>query len=237
MDTMDIIYHYRFEDGREVAFPVRLERATMAFRGEERSGAVPFWAELDFNRCGVCTLSSTDHACCPIAANLVGIVEAFRDFFAYETVEVVAITAERAYSKSTTIQEGLSALLGIIMVTSGCPVMVRLKPMVRFHLPFATLEESTYRMLSMYLVAQLYRHRQGLAADWGLQGLEAVYADIGEVNESFAGRLRTAAEKDANVNAMVNLDCLGKMIPFAVEDLLLEMEGYFTQGALKSWTE
>lgn len=233
MDPLEIVYRYRFDDGRELEIPVQLDRETMAFCAGARPEVMPFWAELGFNRCRVCTLDPAGHPCCPIAANLVGVVAAFKDYFAYETVDVVAVTAERAYSKSTTIQEGLSALLGIVMVTSGCPVMARLKPMVRFHLPFASLEESTYRMLSMYLVAQLYRHRQGLNADWDLLGIEAVYADIGEVNESFANRLRAAAEKDANVNAMVNLDCLGKMIPFAVEDLLAEMAGYFSQALLQ----
>jgi hypothetical protein len=237
MDTLDIIYRYRFQDGQELEIPLCLEKATLALQGGSSRAAVPSWAQLDFNRCKVCSLSHDDHGCCPIAANLVGIVEAFENFFAYETVDVVVVTDDRTYSKSTTIQEGLSALVGIVMVTSGCPVMVRLKPMVRFHLPFASLEESTYRMLSMYLVGQIYRHRQGLAADWDLQRLEDVYTDISEVNECFAGRLRAAAEKDANVNAMVNLDCLGKMIPFVVEDILGEMEGYFAEGLLPLWSE
>jgi hypothetical protein len=237
MDTLDIVYRYRFQAGQELEIPLCLEKSTLVLQGGASRAEVPFWAQLEFNRCKVCSLPPDDHGCCPIAANLVGIVEAFENFFAYETVDVVVVTDVRTYSKSTTIQEGLSALVGIVMVTSGCPVMVRLKPMVRFHLPFASLEESTYRMLSMYLIGQLYRHRAGLAADWDLQRLEDVYTDIGEVNESFAGRLRAAAEKDANVNAMVNLDCLGKMIPFVVEDILGEMEGYFTEGLLPLWSE
>jgi hypothetical protein len=105
--------------------------------------------------------------------------------------------------------------------------MERLKPMVRFHLPFAVMEETTYRMLSMYLIAQLYHQRKGEHADWDLHGLQAVYQDVSAVNMSFAKRLRAAASKDANVNAMVNLDCFAKVVPYMVEDLLKEMEGYF----------
>lgn len=62
------------------------------------------------------------------------------------------MTEERTYSKDTLLQQGLASLLGIVMTTSGCPVLEPLKPMVRFHLPFATLTETVYRMVSMCLV-------------------------------------------------------------------------------------
>jgi hypothetical protein len=226
-ETLEITYSYTFDDQRQIDFPLVLKKETLDLLNTP-AGEPPFWADLEPNRCSVCTIDPTSVKRCPIAVNLAPIVEAFKDFYAYETVQVVVSTKERTYSKSATIQEGLSALLGIIMVTSGCPVMERLKPMVRFHLPFASLEESTYRMLSMYLLAQIYRYRKGMSPDLDMNGLDAIYQDVGEVNESFAKRLVAAAKKDANVNAMVNLDCLAKMVPFTVEDLLEEMEGYFS---------
>lgn len=225
-DQLEIGYKYTFLDGSEVEFPIFLDKSTLRMN-PFTVGDPPLWGELSFNRCDVCSLDPDQHSHCPITLNLAPVVAAFRDFFAYETVQVQVVTRERNYSKTATIQEGLSALLGLIMVSSGCPIMARLKPMVRFHLPFAALEESTHRMLSMYLISQLYRKRRGLATDWELAGLDAVYADIGNVNECFAKRLLAAAKKDANVNAMVNLDCLAKMVPFTVEDLLTEMDGYF----------
>ena len=226
-DVLEITYRYTFANGSEIEFPVVLGKNNLLLQSLP-AGEPPFWGELAFNRCSVCSLDPQQYNHCPIATNLAPVVNAFRDFFAYESVQVLVTTRERNYSKSVTIQEGLSALLGLIMVTSGCPVMERLKPMVRFHLPFAALEESTYRMLSMYLMAQLYRQRRGLPTDWELAGLDAVYEDVGNVNECFAKRLLAAAKKDANVNAMVNLDCLAKMVPFTVEELLEEMDGYFT---------
>ena len=60
------------------------------------------------------------------------------------------------------VQMGVSSLLGVIMTTSGCPIMAQLKPMVRFHLPFASLEETIFRMVSMHLVAQYLRHQDGV---------------------------------------------------------------------------
>jgi hypothetical protein len=231
-EFLEISYQYTFQDGRTVAFPLALEKKTLALH-HFHNGDLPEWAVLSFNRCSVCTLDADTCSHCPIAVNLCHIVEEFKDFFSYETVQVLVTAKERTYAKSATIQEGLSALIGIVMVSSGCPVMEHLKPMVRFHLPFATLEESTYRMLSMFLVAKLYRYRRGLPTDWELQGLDTIYQDVGEVNESFSKRLLAAAKKDANVNAMVNLDCLAKMLPFTVEDLLEEMAGYFDTGLLE----
>jgi hypothetical protein len=230
-ETFEIRYSFKFQNQQQLDFPMVLNKETLFLQGSA-AGEPPFWADLGFNRCSVCSLDPDRIKQCPVAVNLDHIVEEFKNFYAYETAQVVVTTRERTYSKTVTVQEGLSALIGIIMVTSGCPVMERLKPMVRFHLPFAALEESAYRMISMYLFAQLYRYRRGMTTDWDLQGLEKLYEAVGEVNESFAKRLLAAAEKDANVNALVNLDCLAKMLPFTVEDLLTEMEGYFSAGLL-----
>jgi hypothetical protein len=225
-ETLEITYSYTFQDQKKIEFPLVLKKEDLSLLNAPPAES-PFWADLEFDRCSVCSLDSAKTKQCPIALNLAPVVEAFEDFYSYESVQVVATTRERSYSKQATIQEGLSAMLGIIMVTSGCPAMERLKPMVRFHLPFAVMEETTYRMLSMYLIAQLYHQRKGEHADWDLHGLHAVYQDVSAVNMSFAKRLRAAASKDANVNAMVNLDCFAKVVPYMVEDLLKEMEGYF----------
>jgi hypothetical protein len=100
--------------------------------------------------------------------------------------------------------------------------------MVRFHLPFATLEETIFRMVSMYLVAQYFQKENGRPAEWSLDGLTKVYAEVGVVNRDFAQRLRDAAKKDANVNALVNLDCFATMVPLAAEETLSGIKPYFS---------
>ncbi len=134
---------------------------------------------------------------------------------------------ERIYAKDTTVQQGLTPLLGILMTTSGCPVMEQLKPMVRFHLPFASLTETIFRMSTMFLMAQFLRALEGKSAVWSLDGLTKVYTEVGKVNRDFALRLRVAAKKDANVNALVNLDCFATMVPLAADDTLREIRPYF----------
>jgi hypothetical protein len=55
-----------------------------------------------------------------------------------------------------------------------------------------------------------------------------VYAKVSVVNRDFANRLRDAAKKDANINALVNLDCFATMVPFVAEDTLKQLKPYFS---------
>jgi hypothetical protein len=82
-------------------------------------------------------------------------------------------------------------------------------------------------MASMYLMAQYLRALEGKAAGWSLDGLTKVYSEVGKVNRDFAQRLRAAAKKDANVNALVNLDCFATMVPLAADETLREIRPYF----------
>jgi hypothetical protein len=113
------------------------------------------------------------------------------------------------------------------MVTGGCPVMDPLRPLVRFHLPFASMEETEFRIVSMYLIAQYLRQKAGKTPDWSLEGLQVIYDKVQDVNRCFAGRLRAATTKDASVNAIIILDCFAKGVPFAVRTTLREYEKHF----------
>ena len=222
-----IIYSYKFEDGTIKSFNILLNRQNLSFISEKNHNP-PSWAVLSNNKCRNCTLNVDTNKYCPVALNLTFIVEEFKEYFSYEMVGVTVITEERTYSKDTTLQAGLSSLLGIIMVTSGCPVMEYLKPMVRFHLPFAVLDETVFRMASMYLMSQYFLKQNGKMAGLELNGLKKIYSDVNQVNIDFARRLTEAAEKDANVNALVNLNCFAMMIPLTVEKKLKELENYFS---------
>jgi hypothetical protein len=226
MDYLKIIYSFNFRDGLIKEFTISLDQETLDLITEDIP-APPVWAELNYNKCSICTLDDSLNRYCPIALNLVKMNEAFKDSYSYEDVSVHVITEERSYSKDTSLQEGLSALLGIIMVTSGCPVMEHLKPMVRFHLPFATLIETVFRMASMYFMAQFFLGLKGKAFDLSLDGLKEIYTEVSQVNRDFSQRLADAASKDAHINALVNLDCFATMIPIQAEETLKEIENYF----------
>lgn len=226
-DNIKIGYSYRFKNGSEKAFNISLDRQTLSLVSGGHTDP-PIWTKLYHNKCINCSLNEETNRYCPVALNLAHIVDEFKDFFSHENVSVTVTTEERAYSKNTSLQEGLSSLIGIVMVTSGCPVMEKLKPMVRFHLPFATIEETIFRMVSIYLVAQYYLNLSGSDADWKLDGLKDIYSEVGQVNRDFAQRLRDATKRDANLNALVNLDCFAAMVPLTAEQALKEIEDYFS---------
>jgi len=221
------IYSYKFKDGSIRNFDLRLDPSNLLLT-IKRPENLPLWALLPFNKCAICPLSEKDHIYCPISANLAGIVEQFKNFVSHERVSVTVACEERIYGKDTTVQGGLSPLLGIIMTTSGCPIMEQLKPMVRFHLPFASLDETIFRGVAMFLLAQYYRNQDGKPATWSLDSLGAIYAEVGRVNRDFAVRMRAAAKKDANVNALVNLDVFASMMALGVEDTLARLKPYFS---------
>ena len=157
-----IAYTYTFKNGTIKKFTMVLDRATLALQLEKRPNP-PLWALLTHKKCENCPLNEREHLYCPVALNFADIAEQFKDIVSHENVDVTVATEERTYSRSTTIQAGLSPLIGIIMTTSGCPVMAHLKPMVRFHLPFASLDETIFRMATMYLMAQYLQKLDGAA--------------------------------------------------------------------------
>jgi len=223
---LTIHYHFRFRDGETREIPLRFDEDTLALVPVE-SHTPPEWAKLALHQCLDCPLDPDLHQHCPTAVHLSGIVKSFREHNSFDEVTVEVTDKRRRYLKETSLQEGLGSLVGLIMATGGCPVLEPLRPMVRFHLPFATMEETEFRMVSMYLVAQYLRQKRGEQPDWSLDGLQAIYARVQEVNTSFAMRIRTAAANDAGINAIVILDCFAKAVPYAVKTLMRDYEKNF----------
>jgi hypothetical protein len=201
-----ITYRFRFPEGEEKEITLLFRLPAMDLILPTGADAPP-WTWLAFQQCPNCPLHPDRHTHCPVARNLVGAIDSFRDFASFDEVDVTVITREREMRKQTSLQKGLSSLIGIIMATSGCPHMDKLRPMVITHLPFATLKETTYRAISMYLMAQYVRSKHGKPADWALGRLVAMYEAIRTVNQSFVRRLQGIQKKDANLNALVHLDC------------------------------
>jgi len=222
-------YRFTFQDGEEVAFEVQLNAETLAYIAPANAPA-PDWARLETETCQHCPLAQAPDSptYCPIARNIAPIVEAFTDHDAHEKVEASIHSSVRAFSKEDiSLQVALSSLLGIIMVTSGCLDMDRLRPMVRFHLPFATIDETIYRTVSTYLMAQYYRQYRGLKPDWELRGLVQTYKRVMNINQKICERLRLASNKDANVNAVVILDAFAQMMPISIKSKVAAFESLF----------
>jgi len=225
-------YHFVFAGGREKTFAIHLDAQTLDLLPPEHN-ALPPWTALSHHQCPNCPLRLPDHPHCPIAVNLTGVIDAFRDATSYQKVHLFIHTQSRSYQKDTSLQEGLSALLGIYMVSSGCPILDRLRPMLRAHIPFSTPAETTYRFLSMYMLAQYFLYRRGKKPDLELKELKTLFHNVRVVNKHFWQRFASMHIKDASLNALVVLDNLAQYASFSLDlDMLSETEllfrAYFT---------
>jgi hypothetical protein len=233
METIRIRYYFNLPEGVREIFDLHCDAQTLELM-HNIPAVLPSWTELVFHQCPHCPLTPDIHPYCPLAANLVTIVEKFRGLISYSKIQVDIMTAERFITQDTTVQRGISSLMGLVMATSGCPHTAFFKPMARFHLPFSSAAETAYRATSMYLLAQYFLKKKGEHADLDLTGLKEIYFNIGVVNGAIAKRLRAATEADSAVNAVILLDIYAKAIPVVIEESLDEIRylfaPYFTKA-------
>ncbi len=216
-------YRFLFDTGKTLNFEIELDAETLEI--VPRNSFKPSrLSQLDFHQCANCPLSKETHPFCPVTRNLEYILRNFKDIISYEKVTVLVETPERTYSSRTSVQHGLGSMMGIFMVSSGCPILGKLKPMVRFHLPFANLTETIFRAASTYLVGQFIKYKKGQTPDWDMNGLIKIYREIEEVNAGLASRFRAISGRDAHLNALIALDVFAKEMPQTIKESLQEFE-------------
>ncbi len=184
----------------------------------------PFWTELGFNQCANCPLSAAEHAHCHAALQMVDAVETLKELVSFDTLGVTVVQVERTIYAQTSAQQAMCSVLGLIMATSGCPWTDRLRPMARFHLPFASEAETVYRSVCMYLLA---RELVGANDTPGFAALEELYKNLHVVNRDMSRRLGAATRTDPARNAMALLDSYTTLLPAALECSLDELKPLF----------
>lgn len=215
---------YQFSDGKGLneSFSVDLDHP-----GPADDSALPEWTRLSYEQCRNCPLNASETERCPAAVSLVDLLPISEKVWSHDEVTVQVITPERTISQETTAQRAVSALMGMLLAASNCPMLAIFQPMVRFHLPFASRDETVYRVLSMYALAQFFHRQQGEELDVDFEALSDMYKEIQIVNRALASRLRSAATTDASTNAIAILDTFAQTIPFVIEDSLTDLEDLF----------
>lgn len=235
-DSIEIEYSVTLQSGEVKRHVVRLDCTTGALRTAERK-ALPAWTELGFHQCPNCPLNLSSHTHCPVAVGLVDVVESFKNCVSHEVVDATVKSANRTYQKRTSLQVVVASLMGLHMASGGCPLLDKLRPLVLTHLPFASLEETVYRTVSMYLLAQYFRWKRGLVPDWQMEDLVANCEGLTSVNIAFGKRILNINTSDANLNALVGLDCFSGMTGMSIsqgfvdESLEAMFEAYLKPGA------
>ena len=230
-DELEYTYTFIFPDGQQKVLSIKVDKATLGIIRKDRSH-YPEWAKLSKFKCPHCPLSEEKYDYCPLAMNLVDIIEQFRDLPSFQNAEILVETQQRSYSKKTSLQAGVSSLLGILMVSSGCPIMGKLKPMLHFHLPFASLEETQFRALSFYLLSQYIVWKRGAEPDWEMNNLVNIYEEIRELNHSVSKKIVNLEEMDTSINSLVILNNFADYVTFTIDEKMIEELEFYLRGFL-----
>lgn len=222
MKTLDteqnLYFYYRFvfKDGREKYFEINIDGDTLEVIRDENK-KFPEWTLTKEFGCAHCERHRGDNYC-PVAMNLHEVIDFFTDTPSYEKAEIYVSTNERQYYKYISVQMGVSSMIGILMAASGCPDLKYMKPLLRYHLPFSSLEETEFRVLSMYLLAQYFRMKNGKEPDWNFDGLRKIYQNIQKVNQNIARRIADLEKRDTSINAVVVLNNFADFVTFSIDE-------------------
>ncbi|NQD38830.1 hypothetical protein HPT27_17575 [Permianibacter sp. IMCC34836] len=211
-------YHFRLPDAADELFVVQLDSTEPA-----QPERLPEWTRLEFHQCPNCPLDRTKVSHCPMAVSFVRLVEVTGKYHSHDTVTVEVATPQRRFLKTTSLQNAVGSLMGLLSATSGCPRSQFLKPMAQFHLPFSSEKETIYRAASMYLLAQYLVDKHGGKPDWDLKALHGHYDQLQLVNAAMVKRVSASSERDGPSNALVVLDSMAKLLQFSIDEALADM--------------
>jgi hypothetical protein len=219
------IYTFLFADRHTITFTVALD----AISQEVNTCPLvpPAWARLCYHQCPPCPLHDAEHPFCPVALAVADLVTTFKDTASYIKCTVSCVSPERTVVKETSVQEGLSSILGLLMATSGCPVMDFVKPLARFHLPFASVEESIFRAVSVYMLRLYYRKDRDQEEVLSLHDIKKHYALVKQVNKGLLQRIRSITDLDADNNAIITLTSLSQILEMEIDANLESLQYLF----------
>ena len=153
-------------------------------------------------------------------------VEDSKGTLSWTRARVTVESPERTYFKECATQDGLRSLFGVVMASSNCPHLDWLRPLARFHLPFADIEETLFRSLSLQLLDDFLNAAEG-GVEQSIARLKARYHEVETVNHAFVNRIRTYCQADADKNAIAALDVSVQLFPYQLSDNFQSLRTYF----------
>lgn len=223
----NIKYLFKFLDEKKIfEYDLSFDDEDYLYIGKQ-GVKYPDWTKLDNQKCSNCPLKSQNCEYCPVAINLSDVLEDIKEMLSYKKVTMVVMDKQRHYVKQTDLQNGLFSMFGLIMASSDCPHLSFLRPLARFHLPFSNLDETIFRVSSMYLLGQYFAHKADQNMEISLDNLTANYKNLEIVNEGMLSRIRSIEKGDAGKNAIVGLNLFAQMFEMEFDNDLSGLEKYF----------
>jgi len=221
----DLEYRFILQDNQTQTYTFQFDGERYEL-SEERHAPAP-WCELSFQQCPNCPYQSNGPKYCPAALRLNQVVRDVDHMMSYEQIEVEVITRHRTIKQTSTVQEAVSSLLGLLLASSGCPHTEFLLPMARFHLPFANAEETLWRACGSFLLAQYFRREEDTPTEL-LEDILRHYANLEVLNSQLVKRLKSQVHSDACPNAIVLLDNYAKHFPLFIERSIEQLKPLYT---------
>lgn len=209
---------YRFFANSDHPLPVVLQFYPKTFRlilpGDSPR---PDWTHLKHRRCPNCPLDETTPYC-PSALGIAMFLPAFANRISYEKAVIEVETPIRTFVANTTFQTGMAALIGLVCATSGCPLTRFLRPMARYHTPFADEKETLARSFAIWLLGRyIARQQKGGDEPLSLEELKRHYGELSAMNLALSNRIRDSVNRDAALNAVVILDLFAQIAPVNID--------------------
>lgn len=228
----NVRYSFKLGESREVVFDVATGPHELI-----QEGKYPEWARLGFEQCVCCPLKEKDCAYCPAATQINEVMEAFAGNDSTESVEVTVKTGERTYYENCDLQVGINSLLGLMMATSGCPVLKPLGAMASFHIPFCTTRETLHRTVGSYLIRQYFKQLEGGEPDWEMKELKELYDLLEGLNRDFSKRIQKSSCSDAVSNAVFMFFATSVVVASSLDQQLERHQSYLTNTPEKRSSE
>ncbi|MFH0781062.1 MAG: hypothetical protein V2B20_03790 [Pseudomonadota bacterium] len=219
------IYTFLLPDQRTIEFAVTIDPVSQEINTCPLCPAA--WARLGYHQCPPCPLRETEHRFCPVALSIADLVTTFKDTASYVKCTVTCVSKERTVIKQTIVQEGLASILGLLMAVSGCPIMGFFKPLARFHLPFASVDESLFRIVALYMLRQYYLKDGAMGESFYFDDIKNHYAQVKQVNKGILERILSITALDADKNAIVTLNSLGQILEMEFDTDLESLQYLF----------
>lgn len=155
-------------------------------------------------------------------------MKAFSTNQSTERVKVTVETGERNYFEECDLQVGINSMMGLMMATSGCPVLKELGAMASFHIPFCSTRETLHRTVGSYLMKQYFVQLKGGGADWQLTHLKDLYRVLEGLNRDFSKRIHGSISSDAVYNAVIMFFATSEVVASSLDQQLQKHEKYLT---------
>lgn len=227
-----VIEYILYPTGQKpVHFRVTLDLLSETYDFPDADSA-PKWTYLENDQCSHCPLSAKRYKLCPLAERVVPFVNKLSHLSSIDEMKVDVIQFDRTKHMVAPVQDILGSLLGLFIATSDCPYTHFLRPMAYFHLPLADADETVYRVMSMYRLAQFFKKEKTGKAYAGFEKLDTHYENMVEVNHKLTSRMRAALAEDENrqdatINAVTLLDALSQYVPASIDDAIEDLEPIF----------